>query len=278
MTGVSEEPIGLDGVSPEVLFQALHPDAAGPEPPVESGAERVITPRYCLLMTSMPTVSLVEMLELSPAEVPDAVDEVRDLLRARGRAQAAWSVVSSEAEKYEQLTSMGMTPYTDPPLEPRCACMVLVQAPPGAPSPGVMVREATELADFLAVGELAAAVFGFSGEDRDGFMKAMRVRYELHRKGQTPMSTYVALVDGQVVGEAQAEVTACGANLSGSSVLPSARGRGVYRALVAARWDEAVARGRPALTVQAGEMSRPILERLGFRTVATKLILRDRFT
>ena len=36
-----------------------------------------------------------------------------------------------------------------------------------------------------------------------------------------------------------------------------------------ARWDEAVERGTPALVVQAGQMSRPILERLGFATVCT---------
>jgi GNAT superfamily N-acetyltransferase len=68
-----------------------------------------------------------------------------------------------------------------------------------------------------------------------------------------------------------------GINLSGSSVLPAARGRGVYRALVAARWDEAVERHLPALTVQAGVMSAPILERLGFESVGTQLVLCDRF-
>jgi predicted GNAT family N-acyltransferase len=51
--------------------------------------------------------------------------------------------------------------------------------------------------------------------------------------------------------------------------LPSARGRGAYRALIAARWDEAVARGTPALAVQAQETSRPILERCGFEVVCT---------
>jgi hypothetical protein len=50
-------------------------------------------------------------------------------------------------------------------------------------------------------------------------------------------------------------------------VAEEARGCGVYRALVRARWDEAVARGTPALVVQAGQMSRPILERLGFETI-----------
>jgi len=38
-----------------------------------------------------------------------------------------------------------------------------------------------------------------------------------------------------------------------------ARGRGAYRALVAARWADAVERGTPALVTQAGAMSKPML-------------------
>jgi predicted acetyltransferase len=53
----------------------------------------------------------------------------------------------------------------------------------------------------------------------------------------------------------------------GGAVLPEARGRGAYRALVRARWDDAVARGTPALTVGAGPMSEPILRRLGFEQI-----------
>jgi len=55
-----------------------------------------------------------------------------------------------------------------------------------------------------------------------------------------------------------------GVALMGGAVLAEARGRGVYRALVRARWEHAAARGTPLLIVQAGEMSRPVLERLGF--------------
>jgi len=64
-----------------------------------------------------------------------------------------------------------------------------------------------------------------------------------------------------VVGDA-------GLNLFGGSVLPEARGRGVYRALIQARWDLAVANGTSCLTVQAGRMSRPIVERAGFEFLA----------
>jgi GNAT superfamily N-acetyltransferase len=58
-------------------------------------------------------------------------------------------------------------------------------------------------------------------------------------------------------------------------VLESARGRGVYRSLVRARWDHAVERGTPALTVQAGRMSRPILERLGFQFITPVRVFVD---
>jgi hypothetical protein len=46
---------------------------------------------------------------------------------------------------------------------------------------------------------------------------------------------------------------------------------------VAARWADAVERGTPALVTQAGAMSKPILERLGFRQVAEITILLDEF-
>jgi hypothetical protein len=61
----------------------------------------------------------------------------------------------------------------------------------------------------------------------------------------------------------------------GGGVLEHARGRGIYRSLVRARWDDAVAAGTPALCTQAGAMSRPILEGLGFERVADHEILLD---
>jgi hypothetical protein len=63
--------------------------------------------------------------------------------------------------------------------------------------------------------------------------------------------------------------------LISGGVLANARGRGAYRALVRARWDDAVAAGQPALVVHAGAMSRPILERLGFQAVAEQEVLLD---
>jgi hypothetical protein len=66
-----------------------------------------------------------------------------------------------------------------------------------------------------------------------------------------------------------------GVALMGGTVLPEARGRGVYRALVRARWNYAVARGTPLLVTQAGPMSAPILGRLGFETHGELRLLDD---
>jgi GNAT superfamily N-acetyltransferase len=55
------------------------------------------------------------------------------------------------------------------------------------------------------------------------------------------------------------------ASLWGGSTSPEYRGRGLYTALLAARAQEALARGCRFLTVDASPMSRPILEKLGFR-------------
>jgi GNAT superfamily N-acetyltransferase len=81
-----------------------------------------------------------------------------------------------------------------------------------------------------------------------------------------------------VVGAASGVLGAAGVNLIGGCVLEDARGHGIYRALTIARWELAVARGTPALTIQAGRMSRPIVERLGFKFIAAIPIYIDQLS
>ena len=59
------------------------------------------------------------------------------------------------------------------------------------------------------------------------------------------------------------------AGIWGGSTLPDFRGRGIYRALVAARARSAVARGIRYIHSDCTDMSRPILERSGLRPVTT---------
>ena len=93
-------------------------------------------------------------------------------------------------------------------------------------------------------------------------------RYAEYTAAGNPARQFIASIDGQVVGTAAAVIGKYGVNLFAAGVLPEARGRGVYRALIRARWDLAVERGTPALTVQAGQMSRPVLESVGFSFIA----------
>lgn len=88
----------------------------------------------------------------------------------------------------------------------------------------------------------------------------------------------LASLDGRAVGsaaKAHLEPGTPGVLLVGGAVLPGARGRGAYRTLVCARWDDAVAEGFGGVCVQAGAVSRPILERLGFERVAEHELLGD---
>ncbi|MFI7134341.1 GNAT family N-acetyltransferase [Nonomuraea sp. NPDC050153] len=59
------------------------------------------------------------------------------------------------------------------------------------------------------------------------------------------------------------------ASLWGGGTVPEWRGRGLYRALIAYRAREAVARGYDHLQVDASSQSRPILLRLGFEAITT---------
>jgi GNAT superfamily N-acetyltransferase len=80
------------------------------------------------------------------------------------------------------------------------------------------------------------------------------------------LSVYAIYLDGQPVSSARMEFAPGSpfASLWGGATLPAYRHRGLYSALLAARIEEARSRGRRYLTVDAGAMSHPILEKRGF--------------
>lgn len=99
----------------------------------------------------------------------------------------------------------------------------------------------------------------------DGEERADRMRHEMV---ETPDQTsiFVAYLDDQPVGAAWLYYTDGSdfGSLFGGSVRQEYRGRGVYGALLAARAREARERGRRFLMIDAGPMSQPIVEALGF--------------
>ena len=121
------------------------------------------------------------------------------------------------------------------------------------------VRDAAGVADLTAV---TAAAFDQDARPADELLQRL--------EGPT-LALFVAYDDGRPVSSGRLELApgSAFAGLYGGGTIPSHRGRGVYRALVAARAAEARRRGHRFLTVDARETSRPILQRLGFQPLAT---------
>lgn len=100
-------------------------------------------------------------------------------------------------------------------------------------------------------------------------LRSIRAEYEAKPAG---MSVWVAVAqDGTIVCAARIEFNEGTefASLWGGATHPDFRRRGIYRALVWVRAAEAHERGFRYLQVDASEDSRPILQRLGMRRVAT---------
>jgi predicted N-acetyltransferase YhbS len=196
-------------------------------------------------------------------DVDAALRTTREWFAARGRDSYMWMVGDSAepADLGAQLVERGLAPDE---LDPVSAGMILEREP--AFVEGIETRKVERYEEALAAAEIGWQSFGFTPEQTEDVRAKHRERYELN-KDVPGGANFIALIDGEVVGSGGLDYTDVGAYLGGGNVAAHARGRGVYRALVRARWDAAARRGTPALVVQAGAMSKPILERLGFETV-----------
>jgi GNAT superfamily N-acetyltransferase len=141
----------------------------------------------------------------------------------------------------------------------------LAGAPPRLFDPhGHSVERITEPGAIDAVVHVEQKVWG---TDERGL--GDRLRREI---AETPDATsvFVARIGGQPVGAAWVTYTTGSdfASLWGGSVLPEYRGQGIYGALLAARAQDARQRGRRFLMIDAGPMSKPIVESLGFLQIS----------
>ena len=239
--------------------------------PLVRGHERIENERFVLWMGpgAHPSSNVAQRLRLTPETIDNTVEEVHALLRERGRSACTWEIGSSATppDLAEQLRARGLVDDRDP----YAVGMVLTEPPP--PPEDIEARVARDFDEFRAAQRVAEEAFGGDvGMDDE----QLRARYE-EQLATGAWKTFVALLDSEIVASASSTYVEGAVTLNGGAVLPRARGRGAYRALVAARWADAVERGTPALVTQAGAMSKPILERLGFRSVAEITILLDEF-
>ena len=136
------------------------------------------------------------------------------------------------------------------------------------------VRRIETFADHLAGLEIMLASDAFSQEA--AARERAEARQTFERRTRRGGLQWLAVLNDAPVAFALADRSQAGLFLAGGATLPEARGRGCYRALVRARWDEAMTRGLPGLAVQAQyKSSAPILRRLGFVETATVHTLRS---
>ncbi|MDL4771853.1 MULTISPECIES: GNAT family N-acetyltransferase [Thermomonosporaceae] len=210
------------------------------------------------------------------AELDRLIARQRDYFAARGEA-VEWKTYGHDRPRDlpDRLRAAGFVP------EERETVLIglaeEMSAPP-VPPDGVVLREVTEEADLRRIADMESAVWG---EDWSWLGDDLVAR---RRSAPDEIAILVAETDrasgtaadgaggGSEVVSAAWLVFRAGtdfAGLWGGSTLPAWRGRGIYRALVAARARIAVARGTRFLQVDASDDSAPILRRLGFRAVTT---------
>ena len=199
------------------------------------------------------------------AELDRLIARQRDYFAGRGEA-VEWKTRAHDepADLTARLRAAGFVPEEQQTV--LIGLTAELAATPVLPD-GVVLRWVTADADMRRIAAMESAVWGqdwgWLGENLIGRVAA----------ALDDIAVLAAEADGEVVFAAwlvffQPEADGF-ARLLGGSTLPGWRGRGIYRALVAARAQRAAARGARYLQVDASDESAPILRRLGFRAVTT---------
>jgi hypothetical protein len=181
-------------------------------------------------------------------------------------ARIEWIVGPSSTPRdlEQQLRVLGCREQ-DLPLTSHVTALATAAEP--AAVPGVDLRRVSTYDDFITALEVSIA--GWELEPVRAETERERAPETWARRKSRPGGEWVAFLDGEPVAYAGAIAGPQGLFLTGGVTLPHARRRGAYRALVRARWDEAVRRGTPALVVHAEDASRRVLEAIGFDCVGT---------
>ena len=163
------------------------------------------------------------------------LEEVRAHLRERGRTQTQWEVGSLRPAGPRRRAPRPRV--VQPDKDPYAVALVLTAEPP-AMRPGFTARRVETIEELEAACEVQWEAFGASPAEID---EARSLLPTLFRERTT--LRHAVWLDGEIVCTGTASPTEHGLLLYGGATAERARGRGAYRALIRARWDEAVALG-----------------------------------
>jgi hypothetical protein len=217
------------------------------------GRLRHIRDGYVLSADFGQTWAQVELIRLGEDELATAIADVDGFMRESRTERASWWLTERSTPDEEVFLAAGLQRVEGDYLH---AAMTLTTEPPEVA--GVEVRPIETLEEFVESRKLAVDAFA---NPHQHWPSDAELAAEWEQQADP---IFAAWLDGRMASVGRAVYTRAGGYLLGGSTAAWARGRGAYRAVVRARWDEAVRRGTPTLVVGAGSMSRPILERLGF--------------
>ena len=265
----------MSGVSQALIdFANLYRRRSAP------GIDVIVTPRYEITLQPdfpLPGPNSVAWVRCAEAEADTVIDEARAVIKPH-RLPVMWILdpATEPAGFADHLLARACVPD---PHGLEVAVMVRpVDDGIDAPEvPGLEIVDAlADLAVYTAANVAAAEAFGAPDP---GSGPAAIGAFERRRLNALAAGNYtylLATLDGEPAGAAGITVFGpAGATINGGSVRPKFRGRGVYRAMVAARLDIARRAGAAGVAVWGGAMSAPILGSLGFQAVGWKRFYLD---
>ncbi len=228
------------------------------DPPPEAGVRHE---RVGRIVRTVGTYNCIAFSDLAATDADAVIAEQAGFFRALG-AEVEWKVYGHDlpADLGPRLGVAGFEPD-----EPETLMVFdLAEGPPhGVVPAGIEIRRVTDVAGLRDLVVVSSAAFG-----RDD---SSRVEAFGARLLDPTFGLYVAYADGRAVSAGRLELPPgrSFAGLWGGGTVPPYRGLGIYRALVAARAEEARRLGYRYLRVDARDTSRPILERLAFMALTS---------
>jgi GNAT superfamily N-acetyltransferase len=196
-------------------------------------------------------------------ELDALIARQRDFFAARGES-VEWKTYGYDepADLPERLRAAGFVPEDQETV--LIGLTEQMAADPVLPD-GVVLREVSGAGDMRRIAAMHSVVWG---EDLSWQADELTAAIAA---APDQVVVWAAEAGGEVVSAARIEFRPGSefAGLWGGSTLPQWRGKGIYRALVARRAQQAAARGVRYLQVDASSDSAPILRRLGFRAITT---------
>ena len=247
------------------------------------GIEVIVTPRYRASIQPdfpIPGPNSVSWIRCQADDAGEVIREARTIFAPR-HLPFAWILEPGvePPDFADHLVANGAHPD---PHGAEAQVMVLpaeaaVEAPPIA---GLEIQDALiDLETFRKADAAAAEAFEAAEPTAEADYLAMLDRRRQNFRAEGNRHWLLATVDGEPAGAAGIILyPPGGAIINGGSVRPKFRGRGIYRALVAARLEIGRRAGVAGLIVWGGDMSAPILAGLGFEKVGWRRFYLDTTT